>query len=311
MSKNFSTKIYSAPIAGYSNSLFREVFSLSGADIIYSEMFHINEILYRNIEEIDCKKGNYKYIIQLFGKYEDNFIKGYEKIKHLCDGLDINAGCPVKKVIKAKSGSYLLTNPNKLYKMLYNLKRNIDKPLSVKLRLGLNEVNINETVNAAIQAKVDFITIHFRTQKQMFSGKANYSYFENIKSKYPNQKFILNGDIFSVDYANEIIRNYSPHGLMIARAALTNPYIFNAIKRNDQNFDKRSINNINILIKMYEKLNNSLVHPNEMRKISHKLLKSIPNAHHTKDLINKTENASIILEELNKLKDLNQHFDNI
>lgn len=224
--------LFSAPIAGFTNSIMREIFAQGGADFIFSEMYNVNEILNLPINYLDLKKTNYKLIIQLFGSFEDNFIDAIDKIKHLPHGIDINAGCPVKKVIKAKSGSYLLNYPDKIYKLLYKIKKNHNIRLSIKLRLGFDKINILETVEAATKANIDFITIHFRTRNQFFSGTIDWDNYFNLYEEILKiyNRIVINGDINSLNKALYLINKYSPYGIMIGRASLNDPFIFKKIK---------------------------------------------------------------------------------
>jgi len=237
MSLKFSTKLYSAPIAGYTNDYLTYYFHLGGADYIYSEMFNVNEIIrFKDKLEKIFKRKDYKYIIQIFGKYGDPFDVASNLVQEYCDGIDINSGCPVKKVIKAQGGAFLLKDPFKMYKIVKSVKDSVDIPVSIKIRLGFDKIEIFEILSSLFEAKPNFITIHFRTAKMLFSGKANYDIAYEIEDKFNEQakklniKLIYNGDIDSPQKAYEIIKNHNPYGLMIGREALYDPFIFHRIK---------------------------------------------------------------------------------
>lgn len=367
--------LFSAPIAGYTNSIIRDLFAEGGADYIFSEMYNVNEILNRKIEELDLFKTNYNLIIQLFGKFNDNFESAIEKIKNISFYIDINAGCPVKKVIKAKTGSYFLKYPEKIYKLLTRIKSTFnDIKLSIKLRLGFDRINILETIEAATKANVDFITIHFRTREEFFACSVDWENYFDLYNKIVkiNNKIVINGDIDTIIKAYYLIKKYSPFGLMIGRAALHDPLIFNKIKEyylfnNLYNFEKInylnqynlsllkklnkidkiynyelffnpfyffyskhqpiyikkiynkliSIQNVQILKKIYSQLKTKIVNKeiykndknlshgklkiSEFRKISHYLLKGLPDANKIKNYINNENDINKLINYFNNL----------
>lgn len=333
MSLKYSTKLYSAPIAGFTDENLIYYFFLGGADYIYSEMFNVNEINRFGNEIISkFKKKKFKLIVQLFGKYGDDFINAASLFQNIADGIDINAGCSVKKIIKSKGGAYLLLQPENLYKILKSISDKICIPVSVKMRLGFDKIQIFDIIDSIIDSGVSFITIHLRTASMLFSGEVNYEYIDLIHEKYKdiankkNIKFIFNGDVNSVEKALYIINKYNPYGLMIGRAALTDPFIFyrikyhlnkeNKIENKNDNIDKKNpifwfkniyYQNIAILIGLYLSIekypeNEKKVKILGLRKLAHKLLKNFPNSKIIKEFINKEIELKKIIDYLMKVK---------
>ncbi|MCX8058687.1 MAG: tRNA-dihydrouridine synthase family protein [Spirochaetes bacterium] len=339
MFSQFSTKLYSAPMAGFTNDNFIYYLHIGGADYIYSEMFNVNEII-KNRDRLNFifNKKDFKYIIQIFGKYGDNFSLTSELLSEYCDGIDINAGCSVKKIIKSGGGSFLLKEPEYLYRIIKSVKGSIEKPVSVKMRLGFDKIQIFELLDSIIESGVSFITIHLRTASMLFGGDVDYSYIQLIQDKYRNiindqkVRFIFNGDIDSKEKAYFIINKYNPYGIMIGRASLSDPFIFWRIKlylenvrssnlfyygnsnnSNLKNFNYKKIpifwfnniflQNIAILIGLYKKI--ELLPENERknnillyRKIAHKLLKNIPESKEIKEYLNKETDINNIIQYL-------------
>lgn len=138
--------------------------------------------------------------------------------------IDINAGCPVKKVIKKGAGSALLKDLKKLKKIIEGVKNNVKSKVSVKVRLGFDEDNFERIYDAAVEAGADMIAVHGRTAKQMYSGRAKWQ----IKNKGYIPLYI-NGDIYNSDNIKIAMELSGADGVLIARGAIGNPWIFSNI----------------------------------------------------------------------------------
>ncbi|MFN3411618.1 MAG: tRNA dihydrouridine synthase [Exilispira sp.] len=226
--ENKYKNILSAPIAGYTNWPLRKLFSQNCASRIFSEMIHVREVLYKNDFEIPFLNINYNFTIQLFGSLADDFIRATEILFNYCDNVDINCGCPVKKVIKAEGGSFWLKDIDRFARKIYQLSEYFPHKISVKIRLGFNKIEIYRILDSIKNARLAFITIHMRTSDMFFSGSALYQYASLLDNyKIP---VILNGDINDAEFAKQILDNYNCSGIMIGRAALSDPSIFKKIK---------------------------------------------------------------------------------
>lgn len=322
LSKNKYENIFSAPIAGYTNYPLRKLFSHFGAFRIFSEMVHVREILNRNIDEIPLIKVPYKFTIQLFGSFDDDFIDAAKVAFDFCDNVDINCGCPVKKVIKSKGGAFWLSDIENFSKKIYQISDAFPYKVSVKIRLGFNNIELDEILKSIEKAKLAFITVHLRTAKMMFSGKALYEQTENIKGF--SIPIILNGDITNPEIAKNILGKYDCSGIMIGRAAITDPSIFENIRNyfkfgryEDTTSTRRIENCIKYIDNLFEYLDilkdlnktnserqirNSII---ESRKIIFSLSKKLPYSQNLKEKILKISSFEDLLELknfLNKFK---------
>ncbi len=316
MEKDKYINIFSAPIAGYTNWPLRQIFNEYGATRIFSEMVHVREILHRKIEDIPLIKENYKFAIQLFGSFEDDFISATRIALDFCDNIDINCGCPVKKVIKAKGGVFWLSDIENFSRKIYEISSFFPNKISVKIRLGFKKPQITEILESIKSFPLLFITIHMRTGSMLFSGKAQYQYAELINNF--NIPIILNGDINTPEFAKNILDNYSCGGIMIGRAALSNPLIFSQIKNylKTKSYEKtKTSDRIDNLIKYIDylkkyillfscKSSDPISFKRESiigsRKILFMLIKGIPYSTKFKDLILKINTE----DDLKSLKDL-------
>jgi len=227
LSNNKYENIISAPIAGYTNWPLRKLFSKYGASRIFSEMIHVREIFFKEDFELPFLNIDYNFTIQLFGSVDDDFIKAGELVLKFCDNIDINSGCPAKKVIKARGGSFWLKDIDRFSKKIYEISDRFPYKVSVKIRLGFTKPQIAEILDSIKDAKLAFVTIHMRTAQMLFSGKAMYQYADLIKNY--KIKIILNGDINDPYFAKEVLDKYDCNGIMIGRAALADPIIFKQI----------------------------------------------------------------------------------
>jgi nifR3 family TIM-barrel protein len=231
-------QLWLAPLAGFTDQAFREICKEQGADITVSEMVSCDGLHYtpqRTMPYAIFNEAERPYGIQVFGSDPEIMVKSLEKIIPLQpDFIDINMGCPVKKVVNRNSGSALLKNPQLIYKICYSMKEELSKhniPLTAKIRSGwdLDSVNFKEVGKAVEDAGCDLITIHARTRSQMFMGKSNWSHIRELKESV-SIPVVGNGDIFSVDDAIEMISDTNCDSIMIGRGSLGKPWIFRMIK---------------------------------------------------------------------------------
>ncbi len=227
ISSNKYENIFSAPIAGYTNWPLRQIFNDYKAYLIFSEMVHVREILYGKVEEIPLIKESFKFAIQLFGSFEDDFITAGKIALQYCDNIDINCGCPVRKVIKAKGGVFWLSDIDNFSKKIGDISYFFPNIVSVKIRLGFDKIELSEILQSIKKFPISFITIHMRTGSMLFSGRALYQY-ANLITGYPIP-IILNGDIDSPEFAKDILDKFNCNGIMIGRAAIKDPLIFSQI----------------------------------------------------------------------------------
>jgi len=168
--------------------------------------------------------------VQLFGSSVEEVIEAAKLLEKDFDIIDVNCGCPAWKVIKTGSGSAMLKSPEGIGKFINKLSSNLKKPVTLKIRTGVNENNINAIKVAEIAEDngAAAIAIHGRTQKQGYSGTANWDIIKKVKEKV-NIPVIGNGDVFTPEQFKERIDESNVDYIMIARGAIGNPYIFTQI----------------------------------------------------------------------------------
>ena len=224
-------KIGLAPMAGYTDHIMRSISLKWGADFIFTEMLSVDGILLNDrattklLPKAPCR-------VQLFGNEPLKFLQAYERIADLVTWIDVNAGCPVKKVTRKGSGSALLQQLEKLVAIIALLKEKVEKPVSVKIRLGWNDNRVLEIVSKLIDAGPDAIFIHGRTTKQKYTGKADWEAIARAANLCHEHGISVfgSGDLFTPEDVKKIYDNYPVDGVIIARGAIGNPWIFQQSK---------------------------------------------------------------------------------
>jgi len=172
-------------------------------------------------------------IIQLFGHDTECLKISTEYINNNLNpiAIDINMGCPAPKIFQNGDGCALMKDSDLAYKVICSVKQNTNLPVSVKFRSGIDENNINavEFAKMCESAGADFITVHARTREQFYNGLADRDIIKNVVQNV-SIPVIANGDITSGESARSMLDHTGAHSLMIGRAALGNPIIFNQIK---------------------------------------------------------------------------------
>lgn len=168
---------------------------------------------------------------QLSGHKPDLMKKASIYLSQRADMIDINMGCPVKKVVGGQDGCSLMRNPKLASDLVKAIKDGIDKPVSVKFRLGftLDEMNFVEFGETMQKAGADFITIHGRTRSQMYSGKADWAKIRELKRNVDIPVF-TNGDIVSIETAIEALEQSQADGVAIGRGIIGDPTLIYRIE---------------------------------------------------------------------------------
>lgn len=227
--------LFLAPVAGYSDRAFRSVCIKGGASLCYTEMVS-SEALYRGsgkTELLLLRASNENFFApQLFGG-DPHAIEEAVKIvvsEHHPSLIDINAGCPVPKIIKSGAGSALTKNPEQLYTITKTAVQAAQTiPVTVKIRSGWDAQNLTwkEAALAAYEAGAKAVTIHARTRAQGYEGKADWTILADLvkllKGKIP---VFGSGDVFSPEDAKAMLEQTGCDAVMFARGAMGNPFIF-------------------------------------------------------------------------------------
>ena len=231
---DFQSSVFLAPMAGITDMPMRKLVKSYGGGHMVSEMVAINGISYKNSKSYriaDVRKETYPVTVQMVGGEADVFAECASFISSLgACSLDINMGCPVKKIVNNNSGSYLMKDIDRASKIITSVKKSVTIPVSVKFRLGWDHQHINATEFAKMceECGADYITIHGRTRSDFYSGNANWEMIAEVKQavKIP---VIGNGDISSPYSAAEMIKQTGVDGVMIGRASLGAPWLISQI----------------------------------------------------------------------------------
>ncbi len=222
-----------APLAGYTDKAFREVCSLFGSDSAVSEMVSAEGLAREGVKTIELMEkydGEKRLTVQLFAPSVDPILRALPLLKEKeIDAIDINCGCPVPKVVKTGAGSALMREPEKIGEIVKALKDNLSLPVSVKFRLGWDSESINylKVAEIAVKNGADALTLHARTRAQGYEGKADKEAFGILSREFGKEVALFaSGDIFTPEDAVEAIEKYNMTGVMFARGAIGNPFIF-------------------------------------------------------------------------------------
>ena len=230
-----SGNIFLAPVAGYSDRSFRSICVEHGAAFTYTEMVSAEALVRNNLKtEILMRRAENEsaYAVQVFGGEPETVADGAKIIleKTNCECIDINCGCPVPKIIKTGAGSALTRDPERLHSVAKAVVKIAgDIPVSVKIRSGWDENHITwkEAALAALDAGVSAITMHARTRAQGYEGKSDWSKIKELTALAAGKIPIFgSGDLFTPEDAERMLSETGCDGVMFARGAMGNPFIF-------------------------------------------------------------------------------------
>lgn len=223
-------KVVIAPMAGVSNPAFRLMVAQYQPALIYTEMVSDKALVHQNLKTIEMTQvfeGEHPLALQLFGEDIDSMVKAaiYLDTQTDCDIIDINMGCPVPKVVKGSGGASLMKNPDKAFKIVESIVKNVKKPVTVKTRLGWDNQHIN-VLDMALgleKAGASALAIHGRTRSAMYSGEVDFKPIAEVKKRIAIP-VIANGDITSLAKAKEALAITNADAIMIGRGVLGQPW---------------------------------------------------------------------------------------
>ncbi|PFW88793.1 tRNA dihydrouridine synthase DusB [Bacillus pseudomycoides] len=220
-----------APMAGVCNSAFRLTVKEFGAGLVCAEMVSDKAILFNNQKTLDMlyiDEREKPLSLQIFGGEKETLVGAakYVDKNTTADIIDINMGCPVPKITKCDAGAKWLLDPDKVYEMVAAVVDAVEKPVTVKMRIGWDEDHIFaiENARAVERAGGQAVAVHGRTRVQMYEGKADWDIIKQVKQSV-NIPVIGNGDIETPQDAKRMLDEVGVDAVMIGRAALGDPWV--------------------------------------------------------------------------------------
>ena len=225
-------RIVLAPMAGISNTSYRRIIKDMGCGLIFAEMVSDKAIVFDNEKTMSLLKmddSERPIAQQIFGSDVESFVEAAKKIESIMhpDIIDINMGCPVPKIaLRSQAGSALLKNPEKIGEIVKLVVDAVSVPVTIKIRSGWDENNINcvEIAKIAETAGASAITLHARTRSQGYSGKADWKLIKKVKESV-SIPVIGNGDVTSPELAKKMLDETGCDAVMIGRGVLGNPWL--------------------------------------------------------------------------------------
>lgn len=292
--------LFLAPLAGYTDKIYRSICLSHGADLAYTEMVS-SEGIYRKSQKtvmlMDRGENERNLAVQLFMPDADTAYRSIEGVLPYKPALiDINCGCPVPKVTKTGCGSALLKSPDTIGAIVKTLVENTGLPVSVKIRTGwdCDSINYLETAEKAFENGASSLCMHARTKTQLYMPYADWTKLKDLKSHFQNNVIIGSGDIFTAADAKNVMEETGIDAVVFARGAIGNPFIFEQAKAlltgkeiPDITVEQKAREIVRHLNGLASYLGETVA-CREMRKHVCAYLKGIPNSSKVKDLITKS-----------------------
>ena len=231
--------LFLGPMAGYTDHAFRQICREMGAEYLVSEMVSAKAISFHDKKTVHIARISENEMpcgVQLFGHEPHILAEAAAWVEHGMAGgvcptsIDINMGCPVKKIVGSGDGSALMKDPRLAYEIVRAVKGAVKLPVTVKIRSGWDKMSINAPEFARVleDAGADLICVHGRTRSQAYAGTADWSVIRAVKEAV-SVPVVGNGDIKDVASALNMMEETGCDGMMIGRAAVGNPFLFREI----------------------------------------------------------------------------------
>ena len=228
-SLKLKNSIISAPMAGISDLPYRLIMKRHGAALVFTEMISANGLFFNGKatrELLNSRGEEHPLGVQLFGDDPERLAEAVKQVEDCGELIDLNLGCPVRKVIRSGAGSALLREPDKVGRIISAVRGATSRPLTIKFRSGWDHDSINflEIARIAVEEGVDAITLHPRTRSQMFGGEADWTQIKKLKQAIP-VPVIGSGDLFSAECIKTMFEQTGCDAVMIGRGGYGNPWI--------------------------------------------------------------------------------------
>lgn len=304
-------RVVVAPMAGITNSAFRVTVKEFGAGLVVCEMISDRGIQLRNkktLEMLFIDETEHPLSIQIFGGNKASLVEAAQFVAEntTADIIDINMGCPVNKIIKAEAGAKWLLDPDKVYEMVHAVSSAIDKPVTVKMRIGWDEQHVFavENAQAAEAAGAAAIGMHGRTRVQMYEGSADWDVLKQVKQSI-TIPFMGNGDVKTPEDAKRMLEEVGADAVMIGRAALGNPWMIHRTKQYLETGEllpeptpRGKISTAKLHLERLADLKGEKIASREFRQHAAYYLKGISRAAKVKAAINQAEDKQTIFDLL-------------
>jgi len=223
--------IISAPMAGISDLPYRLIMKRHGAALVFTEMISANGLFFNGKATrklLNSRAEEHPLGVQLFGEDSERLAEAVKQVEDCGELIDLNLGCPVRKVIRSGAGSALLREPDKVARIVAAVRQATSLPLTIKFRSGWDHESINflEIARIAVEEGVDAVTLHPRTRSQMFGGQADWQQIKKLKEAL-SIPVIGSGDLFSAECIKTMFEQTGCDAVMIGRGGYGNPWIVN------------------------------------------------------------------------------------